>query len=239
MIHFFRRIRQKLLSENRLTRYLIYAIGEILLVVVGILIALAINNWNEDRKQRNSEYAILVDLHEEYTQNISTFESHLSRKIDVKGGIELLIETIAAPYSDSPLKTKDRGPSGANTYNPTQSAIQSVIETGMINIISNDSLRYLLTNWKDILLDFTEDEEWHINFLQSTLYAYETKHTPLHYFKTRPGDGYISPFHSAEEMKDIFFTIYEDPEYKNLLLRNHQYLDGTIRDGRKVMEMID
>ena len=52
MIKFFRKIRQKLLTENKLSKYLIYAIGEIILVVIGILIALSINNWNEDRNNR-------------------------------------------------------------------------------------------------------------------------------------------------------------------------------------------
>jgi hypothetical protein len=50
MIKFFRRIRQRLLTENRFQKYLLYAVGEIILVVIGILIALQINNWNENRK---------------------------------------------------------------------------------------------------------------------------------------------------------------------------------------------
>jgi hypothetical protein len=50
MISFFRKIRQKLLSQNQITRYLVYALGEIFLVVIGILIALQVNNWNENRK---------------------------------------------------------------------------------------------------------------------------------------------------------------------------------------------
>ena len=49
MIKFFRKIRQKMLSENKFSKYLIYSIGEIVLVVIGILIALQINNWNEER----------------------------------------------------------------------------------------------------------------------------------------------------------------------------------------------
>jgi sulfur transfer complex TusBCD TusB component (DsrH family) len=53
MISIFRKIRQKLLQENRFTRYLVYAIGEILLVTIGILIALSINTWNESRKEKN------------------------------------------------------------------------------------------------------------------------------------------------------------------------------------------
>lgn len=50
MINFFKKIRQDLLMENKTGKYLKYAIGEILLVVIGILIALQANNWNEDRK---------------------------------------------------------------------------------------------------------------------------------------------------------------------------------------------
>ena len=49
MIKFFRKIRQKLLTQNKFSKYLLYAVGEIVLVVIGILIALQINNWNQDR----------------------------------------------------------------------------------------------------------------------------------------------------------------------------------------------
>jgi len=59
MIKFFRKIRQKLLSEGKTVMYLKYALGEIVLVVIGILIALQINNWNENRKQKIKEREIL------------------------------------------------------------------------------------------------------------------------------------------------------------------------------------
>ncbi|RPA68526.1 hypothetical protein EF405_08045 [Cyclobacteriaceae bacterium YHN15] len=62
MLKFFRKIRQKLLSQNRFTRYLAYAIGEIFLVVIGILIALQINTWNENRKYRNQEADFYSDV---------------------------------------------------------------------------------------------------------------------------------------------------------------------------------
>ena len=55
MIRFFRTLRQRLLAENRFRKYLLYAIGEIVLVVIGILIALQINTWNEGRKAENLE----------------------------------------------------------------------------------------------------------------------------------------------------------------------------------------
>lgn len=66
MIKFFRNIRQNLLSEGKTGRYLKYAFGEIILVVIGILIALQINNWNENRKTdikvKNSLVALQSDL---------------------------------------------------------------------------------------------------------------------------------------------------------------------------------
>ncbi len=56
---FFRKLRRKLLSENKFSKYLAYAIGEILLVVIGILIALQINTWNESRKLKIEDLAFL------------------------------------------------------------------------------------------------------------------------------------------------------------------------------------
>ena len=64
MLKFFRSIRKKLIEEDNVRKYLLYAIGEILLVVIGILIALQINNWNEERKDRASEADILHNLKE-------------------------------------------------------------------------------------------------------------------------------------------------------------------------------
>ena len=71
MIRFFRNIRQKLAAENNVAKYLRYAIGEILLVVIGILIALQINNWNENRKERLIEIKYLKNLKHDL-QNDST-----------------------------------------------------------------------------------------------------------------------------------------------------------------------
>ena len=75
MIQFFRKIRQRLLNENKLTKYLLYAIGEIFLVVIGILLALQINNWNDLRKQKQKEKFILRDLHQEFVFNRKLLDS--------------------------------------------------------------------------------------------------------------------------------------------------------------------
>jgi len=72
MLKFFRTIRKKLIEEDNVRKYLLYAIGEILLVVIGILIALQVNNWNEARKERNKEAyyisELIIDLEKNYVE---------------------------------------------------------------------------------------------------------------------------------------------------------------------------
>uniref|UniRef100_UPI002605531F DUF6090 family protein n=1 Tax=uncultured Eudoraea sp. TaxID=1035614 RepID=UPI002605531F len=81
MLRFFRQIRQRLLTENppngragKFSKYLLYAVGEILLVVIGILIALQVNNWNEYKKERIQERKILTEL-------LTSLEHNYSRMI--------------------------------------------------------------------------------------------------------------------------------------------------------------
>ena len=69
MINFFRKIRFDLMEKNKTGKYFKYAIGEIVLVVIGILIALSINNWNENRKNNDKETAILLNLKTEFETN--------------------------------------------------------------------------------------------------------------------------------------------------------------------------
>jgi hypothetical protein len=74
MIKLFRSIRQKHIMKNQTGKYLKYAIGEIILVVIGILLALQINNWNEQRKLANEEQKLLNALEKEVTSNINYLE---------------------------------------------------------------------------------------------------------------------------------------------------------------------
>jgi len=78
MIKFFRKIRQNMIKENRTSKYLLYAIGEIVLVVIGILIALSINNWNEEQKENNQERFILNKLSVDIKTDVITIERSIN-----------------------------------------------------------------------------------------------------------------------------------------------------------------
>ena len=92
MIKFFRKIRQKLLNENKISKYLIYAIGEIMLVVIGILIALSVNNWNELRKTHFRDIEFLNNLKVELSVDISAFNERKSHYQRINDNIENTIK---------------------------------------------------------------------------------------------------------------------------------------------------
>jgi hypothetical protein len=83
MIKLFGKIRQKMLTENKFNKYLFYAIGEIILVVIGILIALQLNNWNQDRKNNEESKTLLLHLQEDVGENIKNLKE-LQESIEIR-----------------------------------------------------------------------------------------------------------------------------------------------------------
>ncbi|MDT0558299.1 DUF6090 family protein [Ichthyenterobacterium sp. W332] len=79
MIKFFRHIRRSLINQNKMSKYFKYAIGEILLVVIGILIALQINNWNENRKQNNLRKTLTTSIQEDLKADINYLNKYTKR----------------------------------------------------------------------------------------------------------------------------------------------------------------
>ncbi|WGK64826.1 DUF6090 family protein [Croceiramulus getboli] len=79
MIKFFRKIRQRLLAENKFSKYLLYGIGEIVLVVIGILIALQINTWNENRKSKALAQKYIQDIRTDLVNDTLTYTAALQR----------------------------------------------------------------------------------------------------------------------------------------------------------------
>ena len=92
MIKFFRKIRQNLLSEGKSGKYLKYAIGEILLVVIGILIALQINNWNEKHQAQNKMESNFQNLIEDLKSNKLQLLNLIERRNEVSNGAGFLID---------------------------------------------------------------------------------------------------------------------------------------------------
>ncbi|MDT0554744.1 DUF6090 family protein [Patiriisocius hiemis] len=148
MIKFFRKIRQNLLSENKFSKYLIYAIGEIILVVIGILIALQINNNNELNKQRAKEVQFLKNL----KSDLIFEESELERYIGIRESIVSSAQIALEHFNGKPVENIQMF--NYHTFNVgiwqefqrNNNTFVELLNSGNFTIISNESIKNELLN---------------------------------------------------------------------------------------------
>jgi hypothetical protein len=145
----FRKVRLASLSsltESKAGIYIVYGIGEVVLLVMGILIALTINNWNENRKERKREQQILVQLKSDYQENLAQLCQKIEiRKKIIAAGYRLLEftdnpETVSADSLYAKLYWMQTDP----TFDPIK---DDILGSSNLRLISNDRLRQLLSNW--------------------------------------------------------------------------------------------
>ena len=161
MVKFFGKTRQKLLDGNRFRKYLLYAVGEILLVMIGILLALQVNNANEERKNRALEKAYLSDIHNDFIENQKQLEDKLkvhSRQFDLADSLCRRVFPITDDNWERIIRIYQRA-FYPHTTNAKSSSINALINSGNSNIIQNDSLKKLLLSWKDEYEDYKENED--------------------------------------------------------------------------------
>jgi len=172
MIRFFRNIRQKLAAENKVMAYLRYAIGEILLVMIGILLALQVNNWNELRKQNIAETEFIEGVKKDLTQDKNYIEFILKKTEPKIEAYELLskndfliIHSENKNLVDSLFQTY-LSTEGARTFYPVSGSFQSALSGNVLNNYKNKeitgSLIKLYNSTYSRLLDNsnTLDDRW-------------------------------------------------------------------------------
>ena len=181
MIKFFRKIRYNLMGKNKTTKYLKYAIGEIILVVLGILIALQINNWNENRINSNKETSVLANIHKEFKRNKKQLDSVVGTHKKVHRSCSKIISLFPIKSKPEP-KVLDSlsvwlwDSYGGVTFNPSQTSINALASTSSFNIIKNETLRDLLISWNDLITDYQEEEERSRDHIWDIYDPYFSKH---------------------------------------------------------------
>jgi len=153
MIKFFRRIRQKLLSENKTGKYFKYALGEIVLVVIGIVIALQINNWNQQSIQNKSEQLALKNLKQDFEYNYSTLDSILTETRDnIKSQFLILNNTgnkrgkiTKVEFNKALNRLAD-----INEFYPRNGYLDDLVNSGSLGILKNQELRNRLSTWNPV-----------------------------------------------------------------------------------------
>ena len=152
MIKFFRHIRQTLIMENKTSKYLKYAIGEIILVVIGILIALQVNNWNIDRTDRISEQKYLKNIQLDLQKDLASLSFLINYRKERIIGDQKLIEHInSAPITDVTEVTKNVVNSlMEQRFSPNNNTFNELSSSGNLNLISNDSIKSLLLELEEL-----------------------------------------------------------------------------------------
>lgn len=166
MINSFRKIRKQLADENRFMKYSRYAIGEILLVVIGILIALQINNWNTERIGRKLEQKYLKGLVEDINFEWNSFEggviNRFQKKIDgLNLGKKYVSGRIAVKDTVVFIKKVSFGGAFSRGSNLTSNTtFQELISTGNLKLIQNENLKKEILNYygmREFLIEYTEN----------------------------------------------------------------------------------
>ncbi len=151
MIHFYRNIRQKLLLEKKSTKYLKYAIGEIVLVVIGILIALQINNWNGLRKQKLLKVNYLERLSSDIKQDTVNINKIVAVINENQSIISNFIKTIGSESKsailDSIVTAYFRDGWIISEFSPILNTYTDLSQTGNMKIIDNTELVDLIIEY--------------------------------------------------------------------------------------------
>ena len=144
MIKFFRKIRQNLLNEGKTTRYFKYAIGEIVLVVIGILIALTINNWNQEQSNNKNQIKYLKSIVFDLEKQLGYIDYQLKEEEDNLSDIEKLLshynENNGFELNETTLNYFG-SVFGRTTYVVSRATYTELVSTGDIRLISNKKTR--------------------------------------------------------------------------------------------------
>ena len=241
MIKFFRRIRQNLLLEGKTGKYFKYAVGEIVLVVIGILIALSLNNWKETRQETLQEIKILRQLNADLRDNQIEVETILSEvKTRLRSSDSIILFMNEGRILEDSLVKYFTGIRYTSIFNSANTAYKYIQSEGM-NIVSNDSLRTNLTmmyekEFRNIDLRAIGEDR----IQNEVLEPYIRTH-----FKPIAWDVHDFSYVKAQVQPINIENLYGDFEFQNILLEQNAYLQvrnrwlvGTIKKLEELIEEV-
>jgi len=214
VIKFLRKIRQRLLSENKFSKYLLYALGEIILVVIGILIALQINNWNEERKNKIQELKILRNFKNVILEDLERLDERAFRFGLSKESIDYLIEHLEQerPYNDS-LKFHFANVNVNYIISANISVFENLRSKGF-DLIVNEVLRNKIISF----YDYVQNEVQTGNFRYNSILDDASKTIYSHHFDAlyEPLSRDMLLMDKWPDMKNLVTTM-EPLDYETLL----------------------
>ena len=240
MINFFRKKRKTLANENKTLKYARYAFGEIALVVVGILIALSINNWNQNRINKENEKLVLKELHKEFLSNKSQIDT-------VAFYHKRSFHSVNYVRSKLPIDIEDTNLDSlayhlfymgwTYTYNPSKGVTNALMNSSTFNLISNDELRNLLIRWDDVVSDYQEEEVLAQKNYNNQLKPFEKKYF---YWEDDHKKWLKDPRSDLTILESLEFDNYVLDRYtdlSNIVNNTSGELEGIVESIDKIIEL--
>lgn len=229
MIKFFRRIRQNMLNENKFSKYLLYAIGEIVLVVFGILIALSINNWQQDNYNRKLEKRYITDLTNNLKKDSTSLQNLYKEALRASNAKDSIMEYLNKQdykldslsayfmYQWNPYKI----------FSPSTSTIDEMKSNGHLKIIRNEAIRKQIVDIYYIYELFIQDEN---------LYRESTREI----FMIAKANLINISDYSNEEVK----ALLQEPKLANTIRKNFangrvKSVTNALNDCNKLLRTLD
>ena len=175
MIKLFRKIRQDLLSKGKTGKYLKYAIGEIILVVIGILIALQINNWNENRKNKIAEadyYCRILDDFEITEKLINESLQGITNRIGISK--KIIVDLNKTPNNKSEILNDFLNTLRQNVFVPSNIAFEDLTSSGNLKLITDIQLKNTLIEYNAFLENTLSLLQENRNELNERMINYES-----------------------------------------------------------------
>ncbi|WP_157473066.1 DUF6090 family protein [Eudoraea adriatica] len=253
MLNFFRRFRKKLADDGKPLKYLKYAIGEVLLVVIGILIALQINNWNYKRLERKEEIQILNSVKNDIENTIAEFD-HLNQiRAQMLSSTKSIFKlTNSMDFENRELDSLIGLTFYRPTFNNILGTIDQLFSSGKISLIRNDSIRNFLISWPGSINDMIEEETYAMTLFQNHYYPVMAKYILIQdVIDQNFSTSFFGTQIRQEEYSDIPLKsdregLLRDREFLNHLRMRASHLQTTNTEtkeltlhARKLIEMID
>lgn len=228
MAKLFRHIREKLVRENRFTRYIVYAIGEIILVVIGILIALQINNWNEDRKEKIKEIKLLSALQEDFQTNQKNLQKALNSYPKIEHRLESQLTFLGNTNQLMNDSIKDfLSISGFYNTEIIESGLNVLLSSENLQLITKDSLKKHLTAYPSYISVFKKNEKETFDLVLNEHRPILEKHISL-------AELYRRNFQLDTSLNFItsdFDELIQDRDFQNVLVKEMIYIGFTVNQA--------
>jgi len=243
MIKFFRTIRKSLVMENKTGKYFKYAIGEIVLVMIGILLALQVNNWNEVRKTNVKEVKFLEGFKKDLLANKIELNRVIEKTDKTSNSSDSILQFQRGDIEALNLRSFIRcmmNATGFTVYQTQEGTIQDIMGSGNLDVIRNDSIRLAIGSWQANLKDLREWEKLDKNshtvyneFLQNNLKVYlrGQKELPLDEVtmnKFLENDLFLNRIETRKRYPDFLNNLYkkEIPKLDILLVLVNSELEN-------------